>query len=249
MYQCPVLQQQQEVRFFHSSLATAEKEKENDTATADDGSDSKSQEQIDDQAECATAETTTTTVVYESPLATVVTRLRAVSLLSALTGSVGLPTFCILKGTMPPGGLIAFGATFTIGSVASTAAIHFVFSPYVYQIEKIVAVEEEEEDSPQTPEAPVLLRAISKSLFLTRIETVFDPENNPDDIIPYKGFRPLCNFVVREKPLYVHPEYVYSAALRKQLHVKSAEDYYMEEEEGKQHQKPPTTRENPDDFL
>ena len=195
-------------------------------------------------------------LLYESPLSHIVTRLRAVSLLSAVTGSVGLPLFCALKGIGgdAPTGILAFGMMFVAGSCASTAAIHFVFSPYVYSIHQIpirqchsIKTDDNDDDddsvsfkttanmsaeayskntSPTTKD--VLLKAVSRSLLLTRVETVFDPRT---DTIPYKGLRPLCNFVVtkehaggtqqqqQRRPFYVHPEYVYNAALRKQLQL------------------------------
>ena len=185
-------------------------------------------------------------ILYESPLGKIVTKLRAVSLLSAAVGTIGLPLFVALKG-MPPTGPLAFGLTFSAASLASTAGIHFVFSPYVYSLERIpIRVchydkEKKNDDNHDDDDTAVssssslrkeasdtnnqdfLYKAVSKSLFLTRVETVFDPAT---DVIPYKGFyRPLCNFLVlqqqqgRRKPLYVHPEYVHSAALRQALQL------------------------------
>lgn len=61
---------------------------------------------------------------------------------------------------------------------------------------------------------PFMYKAITKSLFLTQIETVFDP--NVDSVTKYKGFtKPLCNLVIRDQThLFVHTEYVYDNALR-----------------------------------
>lgn len=83
-------------------------------------------------------------------------------------------------------------------------------------------------------DADCLLKAVSRSLFLTSVETVFDPET---DVVPYKGFHPLCNFIAKGTPLYVHPEYVHSAKLRKQLQL--ADPIRVEEQK----------KENPDDFF
>lgn len=188
-------------------------------------------------------------VLYESPLARIVTRLRAVSLLSALTGSVGLPLFCAVRGIehLPSKGILAFGMTFAAGSVASTVAIHYVFSPYIYQIYKIPirkcqgepkenwAAETTTDANHQQHQQNCLLQAVSRSLILTKVETVFDPET---DVVPYKGWRPLCNLLIKGKPLYVHPEFVQSTTLRKQLHLRDPEEFV-----------PQTNKENPDDFL
>ena len=76
-------------------------------------------------------------VVYESPFAGMVNRLRAITLLTALAGSVGLPVVVALKGTVPSAGFVALCLSFGTGSLASTAAIHYVFSPYVFYIERM----------------------------------------------------------------------------------------------------------------
>ncbi|GAX13841.1 hypothetical protein FisN_5Lh267 [Fistulifera solaris] len=197
----------------------------------------------------ATTDEEVSHVLYESPMGGIVTRLRAVSVLSAFTGSVGLPAFCAIRGIPDVEvGILAFGMTFVAGSMVSTAAIHFVFSPYVYKIEKIPVrkchQKKEAEDATdeinsmappnEIKEADCLLKAVSRSLFLTSVETVFDPEK---DVIPYKGLHPLCNFVAKGKQFYVHPEYVHNATLRKQLQL-------VDPNRGEEHKK-----ENPDDFF
>jgi hypothetical protein len=206
-------------------------------------------------------------IVYESPLGKLVKRLRTVSLATGVCGTLGLPLVVAIKGgDLPSTGLLAFGVAFLTGSLGSTAAIHFVFSPYVFTIERIpvrlchykkdkeAGLEEGAEstcapdpseetiqdqavrESP-SPSAPkdYLYKATSRSLFLTRIETVFNPET---DVTEYKGFKPLCNFVAKGRPLYVHPEYVYNAQLRRAMKFKS------------DLMKGGTApKENPDDFL
>jgi hypothetical protein len=102
-------------------------------------------------------------------------------------------------------GMIAFASTATIGTVSSTAAVHFVFSPYVYQIEQIpirkCAFANEMKQKMQlsmedtsttttttTNEATtntttsnnhhsknMILKITTRSLFLFPIETFFDP--------------------------------------------------------------------------
>lgn len=76
-------------------------------------------------------------VVYESPYGGLVSRLRTISLLTAVAGSVGLPVVVALKGTTPTAGFLALCLSFGTGTLASTAAIHYVFSPYVFFIERM----------------------------------------------------------------------------------------------------------------
>ena len=57
-------------------------------------------------------------VVYESPFAGMVNRLRAITLLTAATGSVGLPALVAFKGTVPTAGFVALCLSFGTGSLA-----------------------------------------------------------------------------------------------------------------------------------
>lgn len=180
--------------------------------------------------------------VYESPLAKVVTRLRTVSLTTGIIGSVGLPLILACKGgDLPSAGYLGLAMAFVSGTLGSTAAIHFVFSPYVYSIERIPVRQCHAPANTQTantdaetkthtdtdavdptvthliqPSQPkdILLKAISKGLFLNQIETVFDPKIN---VAKYKGLRPLCNLRVKDRILYVHPEFVYDDEMRRQM--------------------------------
>ena len=52
------------------------------------------------------------------------------------------------------------------------------------------------------PKKEVLLKAVTRSLFLRQVDVVFDPTN---DVMPYQGMQPLCNFQAKGIPLYVHP--------------------------------------------
>lgn len=63
-----------------------------------------------------------------------------------------------------------------------------------------------------------MYKAITRSLFLTRIETVFDVRNK-GELTKYTGYtKPLCNILVRDStPLYVHTEYVYDNELQNKL--------------------------------
>jgi hypothetical protein len=157
-------------------------------------------------------------MVYESPLGSVVSKLRTVSLMTAIIGMTGVPCMIALKGAIPEGGILAAAMLFVTGSVGSTAAIHFVFSPYVYRIEHIPirhcsakSSSDQNSDSLQkgrTSESSsisqkdTLLKAWTRSLLLFDTNVVFNP---CVDVLPYKGMRPMCNLLAKGQPLYVHP--------------------------------------------
>lgn len=181
-------------------------------------------------------------LVYESPLSNVVSRLRTVSLTTGAVGSIGLPVVLAVKGgDVPSAGFLGLAMAFVTGTLGSTAAIHFVFSPYVYSIERIpirqchYEKEEEIEETESLLETSepkeFLLKAKSRGLFLNEIETVFDP---CQDVARYQGLRPLCNVTVKKSVnLYVHPEFLYDAEMRRQMNLDAKPD-----------QRP---KENPDD--
>lgn len=190
-------------------------------------------------------------IVYESPLGNVVSRLRTVSLCTGVIGTLGLPLIIAAKGgDLPSTGMLATGLLFVAGSWGSTAAIYFVFSPYAYTIESIpirkchykkgasdesesdgdakAPVVEQKTDDPPPKKKDVLLKAFTKSLFLTRRDTVFDPAT---DVVVYKGLRPLCNLLIKGMPMYVHPEFVYDETLRKLLNLDAKEKPLKEEDD------------------
>lgn len=76
-------------------------------------------------------------VVYQSPFGHMVSRLRTISLLTALAGGLGLPAVVAMKGTVPTVGFIALSLSFGTGTMATTAAIHYIFSPYVFWMERM----------------------------------------------------------------------------------------------------------------
>ena len=164
-------------------------------------------------------------LVYESPLGSVISKLRTVSLCTALIGMTGVPCMIALKGgPIPETGILAAALLFVSGSIGSTAAIHFVFSPYVYKIEQIpirvcsstnastITTETTNTDSSNSIDAqnstatkPIkdtLLKVWTRTLFLRNDSIVFDPTI---DVQPYQGLRPMCNFLAKGHPLYVHP--------------------------------------------
>lgn len=194
------------------------------------------------------------TLLYESPLGTVVTRLRAVSMTTGICGCFGLPLVVAIKGgELPATGLLATGLMFCMMSLGSTAAVHYVFHPYVYEIHRIpvrlcsftkaMEVGDDEADTedvpveevePTTIKGPFLYKAVSKSLFLGNVSTVFDPSS---DLVAYKGLRPMCNLTAKGVPLYVHPQQVHNQELKEALHFLTNIP------------KETPAQDNPDDFL
>ena len=88
---------------------------------------------------------TSSELIYESPLGHLVTRLRAVSLTTGLCGGLGVPLLLAAKGSStaalasfdPSAGLLAIAMAFGTATVGSTVAVHYVFHPYAYSIERI----------------------------------------------------------------------------------------------------------------
>jgi hypothetical protein len=77
-------------------------------------------------------------VVYESPFGTLVTKLRVVSLMTGVFGSIGLPLATAMSSSITPStGFVALCVTFGTGTIGTTLAIQYVFGPYVYSIERI----------------------------------------------------------------------------------------------------------------
>jgi len=203
-------------------------------------------------------------LVYESPLGNLVTRLRSVSLATGIIGSLGLPLAVLLKGgDLPSTGLLAVGLAFCGGTMGTTAVVHFCFRPYVYRIElipvrkchypkkKTEPSSSSSDDNPSCtgqagdlpkdndsmPNKDMLYKAVSRSLFLREVETVFDAGR---DVEPYSGLRPLCNFSAKGVPLYVHTEYLYGAELRRAMRL---------DEKAAGGGKRDLIKDNPDDFF
>jgi hypothetical protein len=102
---------------------------------------------------------------------------------------------------------------------------------------KVEAVEAtlEPAEATLTVNTPVLYKAITKSLFLRRVETVFDPET---DVAKYKGImKPLCNLTVRDTTfLFIHTENISDENLKEKLPLETVQDTSA-------------VRNNPDDDL
>jgi hypothetical protein len=189
----------------------------------------------------ASSPTASEVVVYHSPLGSIITRLRAVSITSSVVGTVALPIAAYLKASTvatTAGAAVAtttsvapwaFLITAVVGTLSSTAAIHCVFGPYVYQITQIpirkchaqpepvdTGMDQTADQAASIPleQKNVVLKITTKSLFLRPIDILWDPYRNlggtadVSGVQPYQGWRPLANVVIHKIPLYIHPEYL-----------------------------------------
>ncbi|CAB9513579.1 Inherit from NOG: transmembrane protein 70 [Seminavis robusta] len=174
-------------------------------------------------------------LLYEGPMSSLITSLKVFSLSSAILSSVGLPALVVFKGMDTFGGIhVAMITTTVMGACASTIGLQWIFAPYVYTLERIPIRQchyvkaSPEEDSPReekessSSNSPCLLKATTRSIFLTRIHHVFDPEMDVSPA-PRSTIRPFCSFFVKGKPLYIHEQLIQSPQLSKALFVNKAE--------------------------
>ena len=79
-----------------------------------------------------------TKIVYQSPMGHLITRLKVVSISSCLMSIVGLPILIALKnGDFPTAKQLGMGGVAFVGATGSTVALHFVFGPYVLELEQL----------------------------------------------------------------------------------------------------------------
>jgi hypothetical protein len=160
-------------------------------------------------------------IIYTSPMGDLISRLKIVSITSCLMSVVGLPLFIFIKnGDFPTMQQMGLGGVAFMGATGSTIALHFVFGPYILELERIPVRQchYEKESSDDDEKAPTkqeitddstnmgsstMLRATTRSVFGFKSEVIFDPDI---DITPYTGARPFANFVAKGVTLYAHPE-------------------------------------------
>eukprot|EP00557_Chaetoceros_sp_GSL56_P004538 CAMPEP_0176501484 /NCGR_PEP_ID=MMETSP0200_2-20121128/14183_1 /TAXON_ID=947934 /ORGANISM="Chaetoceros sp., Strain GSL56" /LENGTH=296 /DNA_ID=CAMNT_0017900369 /DNA_START=36 /DNA_END=926 /DNA_ORIENTATION=+ len=176
------------------------------------------------------------TICYEGPFASLALRLKQISITSAAASLVGIPMLMTFGSNLPPSGQLAVGGTAILAATGSTAALSFCFSPYIHTLEWIpvrqckICKEEDEKDKQQQKEEEVrgqeqeqeqskcqklLLKATTRNVLAMKVETVFDPDI--DVTHDPKTYRPFCNFMVKGKPFFIHPELVKDDLLRIQL--------------------------------
>jgi hypothetical protein len=154
-----------------------------------------------------------TAVLYEGPFAALTLRLKRVSLTSAAIGIIGLPALSFFYGAadcVPATGQVAVLTTAGVTAVGSTVLLSYCFSPYVHTLERVVGTEDRNELDTN------LLRIVTRDILARKVETVFDPTK--DVSAPSSSnSRPFCNFIVKGRPFYVHPELIQQNNLKVQL--------------------------------
>ena len=182
------------------------------------------------------------TTIYETPFPGIIVRLRAVSWFTGLGGLIAFPlTYAAQSGDPSTLAFWVISGTFGMATMSTTAAVTYLFRPYVFAIERVaVPIEEENEeasssekdlttatnDSPTNDHASppnkfkFLYKAHTRSIFLFAEEHLFDPTT---ELKAYSGLtKPLCNLLVvkdddQDVPLYVHPENLTDPTILKTL--------------------------------
>lgn len=213
---------------------------ESSLSTSSEASDNKEATSATSSTSSSSSSSPSSKTVYHSPLGNIVKKLRFVSVLTGLTGSVGVPCMIMTKSAIPETGMLVSALAFVAMTCGSSVAVHVVFRPYVYTLERIPvrvchSATTTSSSNSSSIGQPTMLKATTLNLFLQTSETVFDLES----VQKYSGLRPLCNFSVRGQYFYVHPEYLYDQQL----------SHKMELNGGGAKKPAPMTKENPDDFL
>lgn len=148
-------------------------------------------------------------LIYESPFASLTLKLKRVSLTSAAIGLVGLPILSVFYGAgdVPATGQLAVIVTAGVTAVGSTCLLGYCFTPYVHTMERLD--NSQEGDGQQ-------IRMITRDILARRVETIFNPDT---DVTPPPGnnTRPFCNFMIHNKPYYIHPDLVQDYKVRVKL--------------------------------
>ena len=173
------------------------------------------------------------TVVYEGPFSSLALRLKRISIASAVASVVGIPLLITYGSNIPPSGQLAVGGTAILAACGSTVALTFCFSPYIHTLEWIPVKRQQQQQqqqctSPTSADADadadgdgaekgqkMLMKATTINFFAMRVETVFDPDTDVNH--DPKTYRPFCNFMVKDKPLFFHPQLLHDDELRIKL--------------------------------
>ena len=135
---------------------------------------------------------------------------------------------------------IAMVGTTVAGSIGSTLGLQYIFAPYVYKLERIPnrecsfqkeTTEDEADESEKettttgsptkTTQGDFLLKATTRSIILTKVEHVFDPETDVSGV-PGGTIRPFCSFFAKGTPLYIHEQMIQDPKLSKHLFINNA---------------------------
>jgi len=171
-------------------------------------------------------------VVYEGPFASLTTRLKRVSITSAFASLIGVPSLILFQMNgggsgaegvaIPAMGQIAVGGTAILAACGSTAALSFCFSPYIHKLEWCKSQQQGAEEKDKQQDNRKMMIATTQNILSMKVETKFDPMT--DVTHPTKTFRPFCNFLIKDAPMYVHPELIHDSHLRTLLVGKQVEE-------------------------
>jgi len=164
------------------------------------------------------------TTFYEAPLAASIKSLKRVSVTTAAL-SLAIPPAVFFHGSesVPLSGQIAITGITMFASLGSTAAIQFLFSPYVLRMAKFssdssAAVEvpaEREKASPTSRLKDSILEATTMTFFggeMTSKFKVGDAQKRPEG-----SARPFVSFTAGGRPYFVHASVFEDKALLRQL--------------------------------
>eukprot|EP00529_Nitzschia_sp_RCC80_P020209 CAMPEP_0113471262 /NCGR_PEP_ID=MMETSP0014_2-20120614/16886_1 /TAXON_ID=2857 /ORGANISM="Nitzschia sp." /LENGTH=422 /DNA_ID=CAMNT_0000363889 /DNA_START=615 /DNA_END=1883 /DNA_ORIENTATION=+ /assembly_acc=CAM_ASM_000159 len=87
-----------------------------------------------------------TGLFYIAPMADLVTRLKVISITSCFLSVVVMPSLiCLKNGDLPSAKQTTVGGVALFGAVGSTAALHFVFGPYVTQLSSYTVSQQQQQ--------------------------------------------------------------------------------------------------------
>ena len=91
--------------------------------------------------------------------------------------------------------------------MGSTVLLGYCFTPYVHTLELL--------DNNSSSDDEQRIRMITRDILSRRVETIF----TSGDVTPppESNTRPFCNFMVRDKPFYVHSDLVQDDKVRVML--------------------------------
>jgi hypothetical protein len=146
-----------------------------------------------------------------------ISRLKLVSITSCVLSVGVLPALVFLKnGDLPSAQQTTLGGFAFLGAAGSTAALDFVFGPYILTMEQLEKKQKTTDDAEESSNVndfnhdqdeddnyPYLLKIQTRSVFGWKNTYIFDPLH---DVTTYSGIRPFANFCAKGVPLYAHPE-------------------------------------------
>jgi len=120
---------------------------------------------------------------------------------------------------VPATGQLAVIATAAVTAVGSTVLLGYCFTPYVHTMELLhntndSATRTDVDDN----DNKTMIRMITRDILARQVTTTFNPSTDVSPP-PESNTRPFCNFMVHNKPYYIHPDLVTDGRVRSQLLV------------------------------